>query len=101
VSDRRNDESGFRHLMRVRLGVNGAKGRLYRCTSRRGYEFWRVKLADRTWAWPADCVQDGEGDTVTRCGDCDMRFISDGSSPLCRYCNPSAFGRRDEQIYPF
>jgi hypothetical protein len=97
MSPERLDESAFRHLMRVRLGVHGAKGRLMRCTNREGKPYWRVKLsADKAWVYPYDIVIDGEGDCVARCGDCGLRFISDGQSPLCRYCSPAAFGAPSE-----
>jgi hypothetical protein len=87
------DESGYRHLMRVRLGAHGAKGRLMRCTSKRtGKPFWKVKLDTGEWVWPEDLVQDGIGDCLTRCGDCGMRFLSNGQLPLCSVCAPSAFG---------
>jgi hypothetical protein len=91
------DESGYKHLMRVRLGAHGAKGRLMRCTSKRtGKPFWKVKLDTGEWVWPEDLVQDGIGDCLTRCGDCGMRFLSNGQSPLCPVCAPSAFGAPSE-----
>jgi hypothetical protein len=91
------DESGYRDGMRVCLGPNGAKGRLRRRTSKRtGKPFWKVKLDSGEWAWPEDLVQDGIGDCLTRCGDCGMRFLSNGQSPLCSVCAPSAFGAPSE-----
>jgi hypothetical protein len=49
------------------------------CTSKRtGKEFWKVKLDTGEWVWPEDLVQDGIGDCLTRCGDCGMRFLSNG-----------------------
>lgn len=86
------DESGYRHMMRVRLGANGARGVLYHCTKRdQSGKFWRVKLADNTWVWPADIHIDGQGDHVSHCRDCGLPFITATvGEPLCCYCDESA-----------
>lgn len=89
------DESGYRHLMRVRLGQHGATGRLMKCTSKRtGETYWKVKLdADGTWTYPEDLIVDGRGDHVSHCRDCGLPFITATvGEPLCCYCDESAHG---------
>lgn len=87
-------ESSFRHYMRVRIGVDGPKGRLLRCEKRDHSDFyWRIKLQSGEWVWPDErMILDGPGTHVVTCGDCEIRFMSDGRSPLCPSCDPKAFG---------
>lgn len=87
------DESGYRHLMRVRLGQHGAKGRLFHCEKKdKSGWYWRVKLDDGTWTWPADLHIDGPGELVARCQDCGLPFLCQVDAPLCPHCEESAFG---------
>lgn len=85
--------SAFRHLLRVRLGVTGPRGRLRRCDSRQrpGTTYWRVKLDDGQWVLPYGLVLDGEGDRVVTCAECGLPFVTD-AEVLCRFCNDGIFG---------
>jgi hypothetical protein len=87
------NESGFKHLLRVRIGANGPTGRLLHIEKKdKSGWYWKVKLDSGEWVWPADLVQDGPGDCVGRCQDCGMRFLSQQPEPLCPSCSEAAFG---------
>lgn len=94
------DESGFRHLMRVRLGVNGAPGRLLHCEKKdKSGWYWKVKLDTGEWVWPEGLVIDGPGDLLATCQDCRLPFLCKVDAPLCPYCDEHAHGtqqRADE-----
>lgn len=96
------DTSVFRHYTRVRIGATGPKGRLLRCEKRDGSgSYWKVKLDSGEWVWPDDrMLIDGPGERIARCGDCELPFLTDGSSPLCPLCNEEAFGTRRRQVKP-
>jgi len=101
MSPRTHDESGYRHYLRVRMGINGPKGRLLKCKKRdNSGTYWKVHLDDGKWVWPDGLVLDGPGDRVATCADCGIPFMSDGSSPLCPNCDESAFGTRARRSGP-
>lgn len=94
------DESGFKHLMRVRLGASGAKGRLLHCKRDTPQAFWKVKLDTGEWAWPEDLIQDGPGEIVSRCAECGMRFMCERADVLCPSCDGKVFGTQQRASEP-
>lgn len=90
------DESGYRHRMRVRIGVNGTKGVLLQCgpSKRTGLPYWKVKLSTGEWMWPADLIIDGPGDRVGTCAECGMRFMTETPEPICKGCDEKLFGTK-------
>jgi len=96
----RDLQSSFVHLTRVRMGVNGPKGRLMRCDGNRGV-FWKVKLDGcNEWMWPDapghEMIIDGPGAGVARCVDCELSYMTDGKSPKCPSCDKRSFGKPAE-----
>jgi hypothetical protein len=93
MTNQRN-ESGYKHLMRVRLGQHGAKGSLRRCEKKDGSGiYWRIKIDGGEWAWPDGMVIDGPGELLSNCRDCGLPFIHErAGEPLCRYCDEDAHG---------
>ncbi len=95
------DTSGYRHYLRVRLGVNGPSGRLMRCQRKTGPGvYWKVRLETGEWVWPADLIQEHPGECVARCAECDMRFLCAKVEPLCPYCNEAMFGTQQRASEP-
>jgi hypothetical protein len=96
------DESGYRHMMRVRLGQHGATGSLRHCEKKdKSGWYWRVKLDGGQFTWPADIHIDGKGDLVSRCRDCGLPFITATvGEPLCCYCDESAHGTKQRAQEP-
>jgi len=95
----RDDAAHYRHRTRVRVGgLTGPKGRLLKCERRDGSgTYWKVKLDSGEWVWPRDLVIDGPGDRIAQCGDCELPFITDGTSPLCPGCDAAAFGSAEDR----
>jgi len=91
----RRDESAFRHGLRVRIGANGPKGKLFKCQGQRG-PFWKVKLQNGEWVWPDGIVIDGAGTHLQHCLDCRLPFMGDVGDLLCKPCQDDTFGT-DEQ----
>lgn len=97
----RPGETGYRHLLRVRIGVHGPKGRLTKCARKDGTGFyWKVRLDSGEWVWPADLVIDGPGDGVARCAECEMRFMCTAVVPLCPGCDEQMFGTQQRAAEP-
>lgn len=95
----RRDESGFRHGLRVRIGKDGPKGKLFHCNKRDGTgKYWSVKLNAGDWVWPDGIVIDGPGDHLAgHCLDCRMPFIGDSGDLLCRACQGEMFGATSDR----
>lgn len=92
--------SSFRHLLRVRLGVNGPRGRLFHCEKRdRSGYYWKVKLETGEWVWPHGLVIDGVGDRIVTCAECESPFITTDEI-LCRNCDEQMFGTEQRQHEP-
>jgi len=92
---------GYRHGLRVRVGASRQPGVLLRCERRDGTgSYWRIRLQSGQWLWPNECVSlviDGPGDTVNRCQDCGMLFLTDDpTAPICARCDYEVFGVRAE-----
>lgn len=81
-------ESAFRHYVRVRMGVNGPKGRLMHCARRDGEgKFWKVRLDSGEWVWPDRLILDGPGTHVCVCSACELSFMSEQvNDVLCPIC---------------
>jgi hypothetical protein len=95
MSPRRGpDPSAFRHYLRVRIGIDGPKGRLLHCDKRHGSgKFWKVKLDSGAWVLPEGLILDGPGDRVATCRQCGLSFVTgDRHEVLCRLCQEVAFG---------
>lgn len=100
----------YKHLARIRMGIDGPTGVLLRCERRDGSgTFWRVKLdgIPVRWTYPDDrMLLDGPGDQVGRCvcgwnvitTDANMRTV------VCAYCAGDVRGKgvgavRDPRAY--
>lgn len=91
--NRRRDESGFRHNLRVRLGPTGPPGKLLHCERRDGSgKYWKVRLDSGAWVWPDGIVIDGRGNSVSRCLECRLEFLGDPGDLLCTPCQNERFG---------
>jgi hypothetical protein len=90
--------AGYRHGLRVRMGTpDGPRGVLLECDSRAGRKYWRVRLQTGEWKWPNELgglIVDGDGDAVSECASCGLRFIlRTGSGDLiCTRCDYEQFG---------
>ena len=101
----RVDESGYRHNLAVRVGVDGPKGRLLRCRKRdNSGHYWRIRLADSSpgatskWVWPDErMIVDSPGDVVGRCAECGLQYMTRGDSPLCPSHTDAAFGSQEQR----
>jgi hypothetical protein len=93
--------SAFRHLLRVRIGATGPRGRLYKCTTRDGSRrYWKVKLASGAWVWPHGLIIDGLGDHVSTCAECESPFMSKRPEVLCSTCDELLFGTQQRASEP-
>lgn len=97
------DTSGYRHGLRVRLGVTGPKGILLRCETKDGAgHYWKVRLQRGDWVWPDGCILEGPGDQVARCEACGLSFLTDqrGDGLLCPVHDEEIFGTRARAAEP-
>lgn len=99
----RMETSGFRHGLRVRMGVSGPKGMLLKCEKRdRSGHYWKVRLQSGEWVWPEGLILDGLGDRVAVCEECALPFMTDkvGDGLLCTRCDETIFGTQAQADEP-
>jgi len=99
----RMDTSGFRHGLRVRMGITGAKGILLHCERKDGTgRYWKVRLQTGEWVWPEGLILDGPGDQVAVCEQCALPFMTLklGDGLLCARCDEEMYGTRQRAAEP-